>query len=351
MNLETKKFKDIDLGDPFFDSLKNDYKEFSDWFARKADESAYTFRGNSGDLDGFLYLKIEDGPVTDVTPILTDALRIKVGTMKINPHGTRLGERFVKKIFDHALHTNVKEIYVTVFSHHKALVALYERYGFRQQAEKPSQNGTELVLVRDMRREYIDMLSSYPLVQLDGNRNFLLSIKPKWHTRLLPDSILKTEGSDVVQDVSHTNSIHKVYLTAMSGVENLREGDALLIYRTSDGQGPARYRSVATSICVVEEYRHINSFVSRDDFLNYCRPYSVFSEDELSTFWNRKRYPYIIRFTYNIALKRRVTRSEMLDDVGLDEDAYWGFMPLSNEQFLNIIRRGQVDEGLIINKA
>lgn len=32
---EYKKFKDINLGDVFFDSLKEDYSEFENWFNRK----------------------------------------------------------------------------------------------------------------------------------------------------------------------------------------------------------------------------------------------------------------------------------------------------------------------------
>ncbi|WP_238178920.1 hypothetical protein [Methylobacterium dankookense] len=34
-------FKNVDLSDPFFDSLKNQYEEFPDWFARKAEEPVY----------------------------------------------------------------------------------------------------------------------------------------------------------------------------------------------------------------------------------------------------------------------------------------------------------------------
>lgn len=33
MLLERRKFKDIDLDDPFFDSLKAEYEEFPIWFA------------------------------------------------------------------------------------------------------------------------------------------------------------------------------------------------------------------------------------------------------------------------------------------------------------------------------
>ena len=30
------KFKDLNLEDPFFDSLRDDYEGFNDWFERKA---------------------------------------------------------------------------------------------------------------------------------------------------------------------------------------------------------------------------------------------------------------------------------------------------------------------------
>jgi L-amino acid N-acyltransferase YncA len=351
MLLEWKQFKHINLADPFFDSLKADYAEFPLWFAKKAEDHAYVFTGDSGKLDGFLYLKIEDGALLDTSPPLPPARRIKVGTLKINAHGTKLGERFLKKIFDHAIYEYAKEIYVTVFEHHQGLLNLLERYGFQRKAQKTTQNGTELVLVRDLQGRYIDAVTSYPQVRLDQERAFLLSLYPKWHTRLLPDSILNNEIADIVQDISHTNSIHKVYLAAMDGLQNVKRGDVLLIYRTSDGQGAAHYRSVATSICVVEEYRSIHSFSSLNEFLNYCRPYSVFTEAELQGFWLHRKYPHVIRFTYNIALKKRVTRGAMIEEVGLDATAYWGFMRLTHEQLLEIARRGIVDESLIVYQA
>lgn len=350
MGLTREKFKDVDLSDPFFDSLKADYKEFPEWFARKGEEQAYVFKTQSG-IDGFLYLKIEEDAVTDVTPPLPPAKRLKVGTMKINAHGTKLGERFIKKIFDHAISEATSEIYVTVFSKHNSLINIFERYGFKSVASKETQNGTELVLVKNLFQPFSDILKSYPLVNIKEAKLYLLSLYPKWHTRLLPDSILKTENSSIVQDISHTNSIHKVYLTAMRGIENLKKGDVLLIYRTSDDQGPARYRSVSTSICVVEEYRKISSFSSKEDFMKYCRPYSVFTDDELSDFWARKKYPHIIRFTYNLALKKRVTRGEMIDEMNFSEgrDIYWGFMNISEDQLINVARKGQVNESLIIH--
>ena len=99
-NLTYTEFKNINLNDPFFDSLKADYKEFIDWFNKKKDnnEGAFVFFNSQMLLDGFLYLKNEDEELNDVIPKQPSKKRLKIGTMKINPHGTRLGERFIKNI-------------------------------------------------------------------------------------------------------------------------------------------------------------------------------------------------------------------------------------------------------------
>ncbi|MGP6443887.1 hypothetical protein ACTZGI_14150 [Rahnella aceris] len=190
--------------------------------------------------------------------------------------------------------------------------------------------------------------ANYPLIKLN-NRNFLLSIYPSWHTRLFPESKLNNERSSAIQDISHTNSIEKVYLTKMSGTDSLRNGDNLLIYRTSDGQGPARFRSVATSVCVVQEVRDIREFSSYTDFKNYCAPYSVFDEDELQLLFRKKNYPVIIRFTYNFPLEKRIIRDEIMSITGYTDANYWGFLPLNDSDFRQILRSGEVDESYIIN--
>ena len=54
-------FKNIDLEDKFFNTLKNDYNGFNHWFVKKADEEekAFISKNEEGLLDGFLYLKDE----------------------------------------------------------------------------------------------------------------------------------------------------------------------------------------------------------------------------------------------------------------------------------------------------
>lgn len=290
-NLIYTEFKNINLDDPFFDSLKADYKEFIDWFNKKKDnnEGAFVFFNSQMLLDGFLYLKNEDEELNDVIPKQPSKKRLKIGTMKINPHGTRLGERFIKKIFDISLVRNIDEIYVTLFEKHTALLNLFQKYGFESRAKKLTPNGCELVLFKNISQVTGDIVKDYPNTPEVSNR-YLISLYPQWHSRLLPDSILKNEDPTLlIKDTSHTNSIHKIYLTAMAGTENLKAGDTLVIYRTAPGNSSAEYSSVATSICVVEEIKNINDFKTLDEFLKYTLSYSIFSREELELFFKSKK--------------------------------------------------------------
>src|SRR5690606_41146356 len=61
--------------------------------------------------------------------------RLKVGTFKVISNGVRLGERFMKIIFDNALARKVDEIYVTIFEkrdEQQRLIALLEEWGFQK---------------------------------------------------------------------------------------------------------------------------------------------------------------------------------------------------------------------------
>lgn len=354
--LKYTKFKDINIDDPFFDSLKQDYAEFTHWFAKKREEFAYIFISDSSisnHIDGFLYLKTEPKSILETTPpLIADGESwLKVGTFKINAHGTKLGERFIKKIFDTAVSSKINDIYVTIFDKHKQLLHLFEKYGFNIEANKTTNNGKELVLCRHISRlstKVDDFLKNYPILKFNYDdytpKPYLLGIKPEWHTRLLPNSILNNEKASILQDISPTNSIHKVYLCSMQNVDKLHKGDILFIYRTTDKPGLAKYRAVITSICVVEEYRNINAFENIDSFMKYCAPYSIFTKEELQKYWRDRKFIHIIRFSYNIALPRRVTRGSLIVDAGLPGDCYWGFMSLTESQADKIAQLGGIYE-------
>lgn len=349
-NLEYKFFSDINLNDSFFNSLKEDYKEFSDWFIKKqsTQDAAYVLYNPMGTIEGFMYLKYEQEPIIDVNPPLPNGTHLKIGTFKFESAGTRRGERFIKKMFDIAFENITDDIYVTIFPKHEYLTHLFIKYGFIINGIKESGNGTERVLTKILNENRHDVLENYPRVDLNAQK-YTLALHPTFHSRMLPDSILNNESHDIIKDVSSTNSIHKIYLCKMFDVTKFRRGDLLIIYRTGDGKGPANYRSVITSLCVVEEIKDINEFPNLNSFLEYSKSYSIFEESELIRFYNTKEYPYIIKFTYNTALKNRVTRERLINEVGISSSAYAGVIKLTDTQFRDMLTLGNVNERFIIN--
>jgi len=347
--LSLRKFCEIDLNDSFFDTLKADYPGFEAWFQKKAQERAFVFYGDDGSLQSFLYTKQEDEALTDIQPHLPPAHRLKVGTFKVNAHGTKLGERFMKKIFDIARAVKADEVYVTIFPKHVGLVSLLARYGFKKAATKQVGGATEDVMSRSMTALGATAIESYPLIKVTPQtRHFLLAIYPEWHTRLFPDSILKNEDASIVTDTSSTNSIHKVYITSIHGIEELQVGDTVFIYRTAPRGQSAEYTSVVTSLCVVEEFRWLNSFGTADEFIAYAMPYSVFTEAELRQYFQTQRYTRVIRFSYNMAFPHRIIRKALIEKIGLDRGAHWNLLPLTRQQFVNTLDLGGVDARSIV---
>lgn len=346
--LKLTKFRDVDLADTFFNSLKAGYGGFPAWFAKKADEELYVVVDGTGKISGMIYLKPEIGAVTDIVPPLPSARWMKVGTLKIEGKGTKLGERVLKKIFDTAIQDGMDGVYVTVFELHAQLVKLFERYGFVRHATKTTKDGVELVLVRDFRIIKGDIVQDYPLFRTNHKKAWLLAVYPEYHSQLLPDSILNNEPKEMVRDVSHTNTIHKIYIGRIP-LNRLNSGDLVVIYRTSDHKGPAYFRSVVSSVGVVEEVKRKSDFANADDFVAYAAPHSVFSEDELKSQFISSARLYTAKFTYNVAFAKRITRGELLDEVGVSEQPRWDLRELSTIQLKSILKRGKVNERLIID--
>lgn len=335
-------FKDINLNDSFFDSLKKDYTEFERWFKRKSEENDKAFiQIVNNQLEGFLYLKQEKGPITDVEPSIDCHIAVKIGTFKVVPHGTRLGERFIKKSLDFAISNSIDIIYVTIFSHHDYLLKMFLNYGFKIHGTKTTANGEENVLVKNLNEISNNTLLDYPRINTSSNA-FLLGIRPQYHTRLFPDSKLFNESFDVIKDVSHSNSITKIYIGRMYTMSQIRPGDNLIIYRTSDGQGSARFRSVATTACTVIDTKRRSSFNNLSDLKAYCKNYSVFTDDELSEFINTPKDFYVLKMTYNVSLNKRIIQKRLIEEVGLNP-SYWGCFKLTNSQFNNILSLGEIN--------
>lgn len=134
----------------------------------------------------------------------------------------------------------------------------------------------------------------------------------------------------------------------MKQVEMLKYGDIVIIYRTAENGKSAEYSAVATSVCVIEEVKNQNEFNSFEEFYRYISKYSVFDKNDLYH-WFRQGGCKAIKMTYNAALKKRIVRHDLIEEIGLERNQYWGFFEMTNEQFKKIIHMGETNE-IFINK-
>lgn len=347
-------FGDLDVRDHFFDSFRSDYPAFDSWFNRKADEMAYVCTADTGEIVAFLYLKREwpTENYLDIKPSFSRAHRLKIGTFKVISNGYKLGERFLKIVFDNALQYRVEEIYVTAFCHtvdQDRLIRLLEEWGFVFHGTKGGAgNNAECVYVRDFRPrvDTSDPRHTFPYIAASA-RKFVVPIYPDYHTELLPDSILNTESpKDFVENRPNRNALGKVYISR-SIERGLRAGDVVVFYRTKSPDGPAWYTSVATSIGVVQDV--VTAIPDLSMFLAACRKRSVFSDEELAHHWNYKpsNRPFVVDFLFVYSLPRRPNFRE-LKEAGVLEKAPRGFEPLSNAAFTRLLEISNADARFVV---
>ena len=150
VGIHKTKFHQINLNDTFFQSLKEDYQDFEKWFFKKSNNEAYiTSRDKT--LLSFLYPKIEekDENYKDIFPLFRPKRRLKVGTLKVNNNGFKLGEYFMNIAFETALAHKADQIYITLFNKREEqfyLIKLLDQLGFSFWGKK----NDELVYIRDL---------------------------------------------------------------------------------------------------------------------------------------------------------------------------------------------------------
>ena len=339
--VKLKRFDEVDINSDFFDTLREDYegRKFDEWFKRKGEEKAYVFE-DRGMLKDFLYLKVELSNEPDylkVTPPLSPKRRVKVGTFKIERTNFRLGERFLKIIFDNARLYDVEEIYVTLFEDKRKdviiLKQLMEQWGFVKYGYK--ENG-EIVLVKSM-KDYDSLKDpkyNYPLLK-ENPKYFFLPIYPEFHTDLFPDMILKNENMHLYQEnKAHRYAIEKIYLTGSRNIE-AKPGDIVLIYRTGE-RLPKKYSSVISGMAIIQEICLTNT---AEECIGICKNRSIFSEEEIQK--QHSRRSTVVKLLDYLPFKNKVKNFQLVNNKIIPEGTGpRNFDKISKENFELIYKLG-----------
>lgn len=344
-------FGNINLKDIFFSSFLEDYEEFENWFNKKSDNISYVCITDEL-VKAFLYLKVEEinsETYNDIIPKFKPKKRLKIGTFKVTSTGYKLGERFLKIIFDNALSYNVDEIYVTVFKkreEQQRLINLLEEWGFILWGEKETKNGIENVYTKDFTKKTNLQKPKfhYPFITINNNQKFIVPIYPEYHTELFPDSILNNESpNDFVENEPHRNALKKIYISR-SYNRNLNRGDLLIFYRTG-----GHYQGVVSTLGVVESI--ITDIRDEAHFIELCRKRSVFNDKQLSEFWNfsPKNRPFIVNFLYIDSFPMPKVNLQRLRELNIIKDAPRGFELIENGKFVQILNEANVNGSYIVD--
>ena len=358
-----KSFAEINLDDPFFDSLKSDYPGnenstgFVTWFHKKAREGkmALVFEDDQG-VGAFINLKPDECEEIKLKngSILPAVERLKISTIKIDERyrNRRIGEGALGLTLWEWRDLGTNEIYLTVFEKHASLIFLLEKYGFSFVGE--NLNG-ERVYIKDRRNlDFSDPCKAFPFLSARIDHAGCIAIDMDYHDTMFASSELANTLQERI-DMSVANGLKKVYIGSPYSL-GFRVGDPVFIYRKYTGvQGKPGYKSCITSYCLVTKIERIKTkgreLVSYEQYRHFIGNKSVFSDQDLIEKYNSSDDLTLIELLYYGFFGA----GNNVNWVWLKNNECWpGTHPLnfrySRKQFDRILREGHVNvENVIVD--
>ena len=297
-----KKFSEIDIADPFFDSLKADYPEFeTSWFPKCAAQGreALVFSDENG-LGAFVAIKSENEPITLTNCTLPAKARLKISTLRLAERfrGQRLGEGAIGLVLWQWQKSEAKEIYLTTFSEHTDIISQVTKFGFENVGI--NSRGEQVYLRSREKVDYSDPYRAFPFISPNYPYGGYLIVEDKYHDTLFPYSELKYTAQDIL-DRDAANGITKVYIGKM-WKNKYYVGEPIFIYRKFTGNGTPRYKSCLTSFCVVSDVFTVKldyqKYKTKAEFFEIVGNKSVYDQKELEARYERDKNIMVIKLLY-----------------------------------------------------
>ena len=235
---------EINKNQPFFESLRQSYDGFDEWFQKCAEDKRKCWCIEDGDSNVVaicIYKHEQDARLTDNGEIIHGRI-LKLCTFKVDPtaRGKKLGERLLYIAFDYCAKNNFDWVYLHTFGEEqKTLVGLCTDYGFSFLGKYKQDD----VYIKPMKLKDDDcnslesLIKYYPYFRDNKSvQKFIIPIQPQFHEDLFPD-FSNMKGTLFEKDQSlytcQGNTIKKAYL-CHSRIKTIRKGDIILFYRSKD---------------------------------------------------------------------------------------------------------------------
>lgn len=344
--LKAEVAHNLDINDPFFDSLKEEYGKnaFETWFKDISREGrrCWVYFNKDNRIGALLIYKDESEPINS-SPPLPKKKRLKLSTFKVTHLGHKMGELFIKLAVEYAIKNNLAEIYLTHFTRPKDdLANLITEYGFNKVAYKITNNKNEDIYLKELlpNRENLSSLSPlevsksfWPNFYDDIKANkFIVPIRPEYHDRLFIEykwrqRLLPEYSGEFIRE---GNAIKKAYI-CHSPITNISPSDLLLFYRSHD-------RKELTSIGIVE--KAFSGLQDKDEIIRLVGKRTVYSLDEIEEMV--KKSTMVILFTWHFHLGNPLNLGE-LKKIQVLKGAPQSIVQISHEQYLRIKNEGVID--------
>lgn len=201
----TKRFlHEFDVSLPFFDSLRNSYAGFDDWYIKSAQGHREAWCAINGtELCAICIFKMKENvALTDQGEIVPGKI-LKLCTFKVGDsvRGRKLGERVLFSAFKYATAHEARWVYLHVFGEeHEKLTQLCTDYGFKFFGKYKNQEDVYLKSmippVGEVNESALEFaINYYPYFRDDPSiKKFIVPIQRYYHEDLFPDISDKARG-------------------------------------------------------------------------------------------------------------------------------------------------------------
>lgn len=282
----------INLEDPIFDSLREGYPAFDNWWKTKciAQQRKCWVVTDDSDIAGVLVRKDESGDDTDAQTKVPKILKICTFKVREESRGHSLGEHLLKQALWHAQRNQYDLAYVTAYPKHQTLISVLELYGFENTYAK---SNSELVFEKRFSSNAVysnssdtlsEIYSRYPRFAADTSvKSFGVPIKEQYHDILFPELNTNNQHSLFAQSpfqhgkLKPGNTIRKVYICkAQSSLD--APGSLLFFYKGKSDFQPSQ---AMTAIGILES---VQKATSTDELVVMTGGRSVYSHSSLKGF-------------------------------------------------------------------
>lgn len=330
------------LKDTFFDSLRDGYKPFDEWFRAKAREGrkAWVTWESEKCLGAICIFAHQNREQITMDGRMLRGPALKLSTFKVGPsvRGRKIGELFLKAAFRYATANRLEEIFIHGDAEqHHFLFEMLEDFGFSQVGTDPGSNGRDIVYLKehpaDAPRillkpfEYLRLF--FPHFRHDEIvAKYIVPIRPEYHRILFPDYAAAVGRQlGLFQPGNQAgNAIKQAYL-CHAQTKHMTPGDVVLFYRSAD-------ECAVTSLGVVESYEFLND---PDIIVSRVKRRTVYSMGEISKMAERPTRVMLFRLVKHF---QQPLSLEWLKRNRITKGAPQSIMKISHAAFEGALKHG-----------